>query len=143
MVSKEQELAMLIEAIGTQVKRKLANSKTLCELPLRDLQVIDFIEKSKKTMGEIAEEFDLTPGTITPLIDKLIEKDLLKRERDESIDRRKVFVSLSDHGIEAYKDHKKQKLKIAKIMLSSIDETEKERIVSSMRKIVENLTKND
>lgn len=143
MTSKEQELAMLIEAIGNQVKRKLSNSQTLCDLPLRDLQVIDFIEKSKKTMGEIAEEFDLTPGTITPLIDKLIEKDLLKRERDESIDRRKVFVSLSDYGIKAYKDHKKEKLKIAKIMLSSIEEVEKERIIISMKKIAENLKKND
>lgn len=143
MTAEEIILAGLIDEIGRKIKKQLGNCE-LChsdEYSIRDLTIVDFIGKNKKTMGDIAEELELTPGTITPIVDKLIENKILKRERDETIDRRKVFISLDKKGENIYNKHLESKLKIANIMMKAFSRTEKQETIDLMKKISTNLDK--
>lgn len=140
MSSKEEILANLIDEVSHNIKKKMNCSISECgNISLRDLNLIEFIGKEKKTMGEISDELNLTPGTITPIVDKMISEGFLQRERDEDIDRRKVFISIDKKGKELYDKLMESKLKIAKLMLNSFNKEEKEKAVELMKMIAENL----
>ena len=49
--------------------------------------------------SRIAKHVHLSPSTVVGVLDRLEEKDLVTRERDQK-DRRKVYVSLTDKGRE-------------------------------------------
>ncbi|QSZ28293.1 MarR family transcriptional regulator [Aceticella autotrophica] len=49
------------------------------------------------TMSQLQKELLLSPGTLTGLIDNLVEDNLVKRWRDDN-DRRLVFLLLTDKG---------------------------------------------
>ncbi|MGB9802377.1 MarR family winged helix-turn-helix transcriptional regulator [Desulfofundulus sp.] len=49
------------------------------------------------TMGELQRRLLLAPGTITGLVDRLVEEGLVQRWRDE-VDRRLVFLKLTPAG---------------------------------------------
>jgi DNA-binding MarR family transcriptional regulator len=49
------------------------------------------------TMSQLQKELLLSPGTLTGLIDNLVEDNLVKRWRDD-YDRRLVFLLLTDKG---------------------------------------------
>ena len=134
-------LAELIDSISKKLKRQLRKhcEEENLEISLRDLDVLHFIGKNKKTMGEIATELNLTPGTITPIIDKLIAHNILQRERDENIDRRKVFVSLSESGEKLYNKHKYAQLQVATLMMNSFSKKDKTDTINVMKKINDNL----
>src|SRR3982075_3783968 len=51
------------------------------------------------TMGELAEMLDITPRTVTGLVDNLERDGLVKRVDDPS-DRRSVYAEITDHGRE-------------------------------------------
>ncbi|WP_425807169.1 MarR family winged helix-turn-helix transcriptional regulator [Desulfitobacterium sp. Sab5] len=52
------------------------------------------------TMTEIGKMLDIEKGSLTTLIDSLVENDFVNRSNDPN-DRRKSLVSLSPHGREA------------------------------------------
>ncbi|WP_321390284.1 MarR family winged helix-turn-helix transcriptional regulator [Emcibacter sp.] len=49
------------------------------------------------TVGQLAQEMNLTQATITTIVDRLAKADMVYRERD-TVDKRKVFVRLTDKG---------------------------------------------
>lgn len=55
-------------------------------------------EHKKLKVGEIGEKLILNSNTLTPLIKKLIEKELLSKERSKE-DERSVYVELTQQGI--------------------------------------------
>lgn len=143
MDSKEEILSELIDNIGYKIKSKInfCQDDNCPDLSLRDLAIIDFVGKEKKTMTDISEKLNLCASTTTPIIDKLISQKLLKRERCENIDRRKVFISLGTNGINICQKHKKAKLLVSKLMLNGFNESEKEELINIMNKISQNLEK--
>ncbi|HUW58164.1 MAG TPA: MarR family transcriptional regulator [Planctomycetota bacterium] len=56
-------------------------------------------EKGEMTMGVLARALGVTMGATTNLMDKLVEAELVSRERDES-DRRVVKVKLTPAGVD-------------------------------------------
>lgn len=65
------------------------------------LVVAVLTEKDGQTIGEIADRLGLEPSTITPLVKRLEQADLLARRRNPN-DEREVKVSLSKKGREVY-----------------------------------------
>jgi DNA-binding MarR family transcriptional regulator len=55
--------------------------------------------EGRMTMGDIAEMLDVTPRTVTGLVDNL-ERDGLVRRVDDPRDRRSVYAELTDKGRE-------------------------------------------
>ena len=77
----------------------------LDELGITYTQYISLLvlwEKDNITVKEIGNKLHLDSGTLTPLLKKLECMELVKRSRD-TVDERKVYVKLTEKGIELKK----------------------------------------
>lgn len=94
------ELESLLRRINHRV-----NLSTRCYLAREGLSMARFWIASNLTpgrpltMGELQRCMQLAPGTITGLVDGLVESNLVQRWRDEQ-DRRLVFLTLTPAGEE-------------------------------------------
>ena len=87
-----------------------------------------------KTMSEIAAELEITMGTLTIAVDKLIRKGYLERNRSAS-DRRIVNVSLTQRGKLAYRIHEKFHMDTVKAVMSDFTQEEEEILLTALRKL--------
>lgn len=98
----EQLFSKLIEKYN-RIESKKYFSEELIDLTvieIKTLLVIGHGEQNKK-MSDIANTLGVTFGTPTVTIDRLIKKGYVTRMRDD-LDRRQVFVSLSEKGKEIF-----------------------------------------
>jgi len=98
----EQLFSKLIEKYN-RIESKKYFSKDLVDLTvieIKTLLVIGHGNENKK-MSDIANILGVTFGTPTVTIDRLIKKGYVIRRRDD-LDRRQVFISLSDNGQEIF-----------------------------------------
>jgi DNA-binding MarR family transcriptional regulator len=65
------------------------------------LQAIRNVEGA--VIGQLAEEVSLSQATVTSILDRLEKKGYVERERS-TVDKRKVHVHLTEHGIEILRD---------------------------------------
>ncbi|HKL79131.1 MAG TPA: MarR family transcriptional regulator [Mobilitalea sp.] len=87
-----------------------------------------------KTMSEIAAELEITMGTLTIAVDKLIKKGYLERNRGMT-DRRIVNVSLTKRGKLAYRIHEKFHMDMVKAIMSDFSTEEEEILLIALRKL--------
>lgn len=87
-----------------------------------------------KTMSEISAELEITMGTLTTAVDKLIRKGYLERNRSDS-DRRIVNVSLTQRGKLAYRIHEKFHMDMVKAVMSDFTPEEEEILLNALRKL--------
>lgn len=74
------------------------------DLSLSEVNVIHKIDKSEKTMTELAQMLDITLSSLTTAIDKLVKKGYAGRKRSDA-DRRIVMVCLTAKGLKVAKIH--------------------------------------
>ena len=87
-----------------------------------------------KTMSEIAAELDITMGTLTIAVDKLIKKGYMERSRS-TLDRRIVNVNLTKRGKLAYRIHEKFHLDMVKIIMQDFTPQEEEVLLTALGKL--------
>lgn len=87
-----------------------------------------------KTMSEITAELEITMGTLTTAVDKLIKKGYLERSRSNT-DRRIVNVSLTKRGKLAYRIHEKFHMDMVKAIMSDFSPEEEEILLTALRKL--------
>lgn len=87
-----------------------------------------------KTMSEISAELEITMGTLTTAVDKLIRKGYLERSRSDS-DRRIVNVSLTKRGKLAYRIHEKFHMDMVKAVMSDFTPEEEEILLNALGKL--------
>jgi DNA-binding MarR family transcriptional regulator len=87
-----------------------------------------------KTMSEIAAELEITMGTLTTAVDKLIKKGYLERSRGDT-DRRIVNVSLTKRGKLAYRIHEKFHLDMVQAIMSDFTAEEEEVLLAALEKL--------
>lgn len=80
----------LVGDLGNQVHKHNINRSEFIAL-------ISIYDNEKKSMGELCSDVDLKSGSLTTLIDNLVEKGYVKREFDKN-DRRKILVCLTEKG---------------------------------------------
>lgn len=89
-------------------------------------------EHKTLSVKELGEKLLLDSGTLTPLLKRLEEKGLVKRERSKA-DERMVFISLTDKGLTL----KQAAAEIPKNLACSLDLSEAELV--SVKNIIFNL----
>lgn len=105
------------------------------DLSITEIHTIDAVGLyGSKSMSEIASELEITMGTLTAAIDKLIKKGYVERSRSD-IDRRIVNVSLSKKGKLAYRVHEKFHLDMVKAIMNDFDSQEEEILLSALNKL--------
>lgn len=132
-----EKFSNYIKQIGKIFKKSCISSNDI-DCSLKDINLIEFLYKNKRTMGEIADELNLTPGTVTTLISNLISKDLVKREYDKE-DRRKIYIILTDKGNKLGENLENSHYDISSQILSSLNPKEQDKIIELMEKINKNL----
>ncbi|PLR99096.1 MarR family winged helix-turn-helix transcriptional regulator [Bacillus sp. T33-2] len=86
------------------------------------------------TSSELAEEFEVKKSAITAIINRMWEKGLIKRTRDEN-DRRVVYLTLTDKGAELYKKTEERIHKLVGSFISKFDASEIKQFIDTYEKL--------
>ena len=107
------------------------------ELSLQELKVVDFIgQRESPIMREASEYMQVAVSTMTGIIDKLEDKGLVKRERNDE-DRRIVRVLLTNKGRKLYQSYVENYLELSRRMLQALDDKEQENYLELTKKIAQ------
>lgn len=87
-----------------------------------------------KTMSEVAAYLEITMGTLTTAVDKLIRKGYLERSRSSS-DRRIVNINLTKRGKLAYRIHEKFHLDMVEAVIMDFTPEEEEILLIALGKL--------
>lgn len=105
------------------------------DLSITEIHTIEAVGLyGSKTMSEAAAELEITMGTLTTAVDKLIKKGYMERSRSNT-DRRIVNVNLSKRGKLAYRIHEKFHLDMVQAIMLEFTEKEEEVLLSALRKL--------
>lgn len=133
---KEQELMDYLDAIVQRIVLDMEVPVGACNK--REVRIIEIVGKKGQMMmmTEIAEQAMLSLSTVTGLVDNLVSKSLVRRERSEQ-DRRVVRIELTDEGQQMYQQSLAFRTSLVHSMLSSLEKNEQDALISLFRKISE------
>ena len=128
-----RSLRRIIRAVELYSKKlasqhKVTGPQLICLLTIRECAPI--------TATEIAKEVHLSPSTVVGVLDRLEEKKLVTRERDQK-DRRKVYVRLTELGSELAESAPSPLQDRLAGALSSVSELEQASIALALERVVD------
>lgn len=86
------------------------------------------------TSSELAEVFDVQKSAITAIIQRLWEKGLIERTRDEK-DRRVVYLTLTEKGKELYLKCEERIHNLVQSIITQFDESEIQQFINTFEKL--------
>ncbi|MBC8205246.1 MarR family transcriptional regulator [bacterium] len=109
------------------------------EISIQEMKVLAFLGQSGPCiMRETADALSIAVSTLTGIVDKLVQKGLVNRDRSDD-DRRIVKVELSEKGREIEQWHFKQRAKMSLRMLQALNDEDQETLLELISKIVNTL----
>ena len=107
------------------------------DLSMNDWHIIDAIgDAEPKTMSEIASELSITVGSLSISMNGLYKKGFVERKRGEK-DRRRVYISLTEKGDQAFKAHRKFHRDMIEAVREDQSDSEYKALVSSLTKLAD------
>ena len=104
------------------------------QLGLSELKILNELDKiGPCKMSDLSDALVVTMGGLTPHVDKLVEKGLVRRFRDEERDRRLVLVEITESGKKALKDVKEHFIATLEDYLSKFNERQKKDIARAVK----------
>ncbi|APE06137.1 MULTISPECIES: MarR family winged helix-turn-helix transcriptional regulator [Alteromonas] len=132
---KEEELLVALRRVIRAVDLRSKQLSKHVGLTGPQLLVMQNIEERPGIMvREIAENINLSPATITNILDRLESRDLATRIRSTK-DKRKVGVFLTERGKEAVKDAPRPLQEHFVERFSQLKEWEQSQMVATMQRI--------
>lgn len=86
------------------------------------------------TSTELADEFKVKKSAITAIINRLWEKGLIQRTRDEN-DRRVVYLTLTDKGNELFLKSEERIHKLVESLINRFDQAEIKQFIETFEKL--------
>ena len=113
------------------LKQKLGNT-----LSMKDIHILSAIDKCKTdaTAGNVAKNLNITLGTLTTAIDKLVDKGYVIRQKGAQ-DRRKIYLVLTDEGRRVNSVHENFHKGMAEEVLKELTANEQEILIETLKKI--------
>lgn len=137
-MSLEQKARELNQHINVLVERFVyadATTGPSAELSRQELITLRLLGfRGRRTMRRLAEEAGVAAATMTGIVDRLVARGLVDRQR-RSDDRRVVEVVLTDRGREAFEDSVQLHMRLARQLLMALDEGEQDAVLATLRKI--------
>ncbi len=96
--------------------------------------------KNERTATQIAQKLSLDGSTITGILDRMANKDLIKREPDPN-DRRAIRVVLTDKGIQLREPIEKTIKVSNQSVLGILSGDEQEQFVNYLERIIDGVNK--
>lgn len=109
------------------------------DISITEIHTIDAVGMyGSRNMSEIAQSLEITMGTLTTAVDKLVKKGYMERSRSD-IDRRIVNVSLTKRGKLAYRIHEKFHMDMVHGIMDGFTAEEEEILLVGLRKLNDHL----
>lgn len=106
------------------VEEKELCKSTFSDLTIKELHAVDAISMyDHQTVSQVAKKLHLTPGTMTSMTDRLIQKGYVERKRDAD-DRRVIRLYLTRKGRVLYRAHRAFHNMMVKGFLKDMNEQE-------------------
>ena len=129
------KMAKLLPKIMREFHLRVKSIITNEQLSLSQIVILEYLfEKKSSNMSEIATILQLTMGRATGIVDDMIAKKLIKRERDAN-DRRIVKVCLLKKGEEMAEKIKMERRESFNSMFSILTEEERETYLNIITKV--------
>ncbi|MDF0728105.1 MarR family transcriptional regulator [Cytobacillus sp. S13-E01] len=93
------------------------------------------------TSSELAEVFDVKKSAITAIINRMWEKGLIQRTRDEN-DRRVVYLTLTNKGNELFKQTEQRVHNLVESLITRFDSKEIQQFIETFEKLNQVLLEN-
>lgn len=117
------------------IEQNAIQSGEFKDLSVTEMHTIEAIGMyTQKTMSEVANELNITVGTLTIAINNLVKKGYVQRSKSEK-DRRIVQISLTKKGKLAYRIHSKFHSDMIKETISGLTDEEEEVLITSLEKL--------
>lgn len=117
------------------IEQKAVTSQAYKDITNNDMHVIQAIGTGKpKNMSTIAKELSVTVGTLTIAMNSLVKKGYVNRERGEQ-DRRVVYISLSEKGLDAYAHYEDFHRRMIDDVLRELEPEETKALVKALVKL--------
>jgi DNA-binding MarR family transcriptional regulator len=130
------EISRLLPFMLREVARRQKGAMTKENMTVSDIVMLEILEeKGSPTMGTLARDLGLTMSAATSIVDKMIEKGMVKRERSLE-DRRVVRVSLLKKGEDTVRSIKVERKGMTDQMFKALTEEEKAEYLRLFSKIV-------
>ncbi|MFQ5952655.1 MAG: MarR family winged helix-turn-helix transcriptional regulator [Candidatus Omnitrophota bacterium] len=135
------EMLKVMPRLLREFMRRQEGIFTKGNLAVPDIIVMDaLLEKGACTMGFLARILNLTTSAATVIIDRMIDKGLVKRERSQE-DRRVVNVALLRKGEDTIKHINKERRHMANTLFSVLNEKEKKEYLRLIGKVYNGLSR--
>ncbi|MBC7320741.1 MarR family transcriptional regulator [bacterium] len=129
-----EEIDVLLSDILALVKsknRRLMEKYNITPLQYRALKII---RDKRPTMGDLCELLYLSSSTVTELVDRLEDNNLVVRVRSRE-DRRVVILEITEEGIALLEKIQGEKLEVLNKALNLLDEIERDEIREALIKL--------
>jgi len=118
-----------------EIEQTALQQGVLNDLSVTEIHTIEAIGMYKaRTMTEVANDLNITVGTLTTAITKLVKKDYVERTRGEE-DRRSVMIDLTRKGKLAYRVHEKFHQDMINETINGLTDEEEEVLIGSLEKV--------
>ena len=134
---KAEELTKLIFQLWRRFKNKESSIIPEIDLSIQEWRAIIFLSQcSPSIMKEIADYSMVAVSTMTGIVDKLVHKGLVARERTKE-DRRIVKVELTDKGKEISDWHFKKQMNLSMNLLQSLSSEDQSTLLKLLERIIQ------
>jgi DNA-binding MarR family transcriptional regulator len=117
------------------IEQKALKEGRFNDLSITEIHTIDAIGMySPRSMSEVANDLQITFGTLTVAINNLVKKEYVERNRIAE-DRRVVQIQLTKKGKLAYRVHDQFHIDMIKATIEGIHEEEEKVLVESLEKL--------
>lgn len=106
------------------------------DLTITEMHTIHAVgEERPRTMTEVSRDLNITMGTLTTGVDKLIKKGYLVRKRTEE-DKRVVLVELTEKGVEAKRMHDSFHQEMISSVIEVLNDDEEIVLIQALKKLI-------
>ncbi len=128
---------LLVETFNDilQIEQNALKEGVLNDLSITEIHTIEAIGMyGSRTMSEVAQDLNITVGTLTTAINKLVKKEYVERQRGEE-DRRAVMIALTRKGKLAYRIHQKFHETMVEETINGLSKEEEGILIKSLEKL--------
>lgn len=110
------------------------------DLTNNEIRIINKIGQMKLlSFGNLANSLQVTPGTLTVAVNRLVKKEYVNKLKNEK-DKRSIFLSLSTNGYDIYSQHKIFRHDLIKDTLLKLDNGDSKLLINILKELDEKFT---
>lgn len=144
-ISPREKLRLLDEYLHAFVQRfylRPSLNGPGAELSSSELYALNIVGRRRRcVMTELAGECGLGLSGVTGVVDRLVAKGYVTRSRDETEDRRRVYVELDRKGQKIYQELLEAEMGMIITIMDSLEPKEQDALLEALGKAVGSLSK--